>query len=220
VLALTSPSKTHNRQRAASRKQSSTYFLHIFDINADSWYNIERDMIANLSCSPQGLPALRPGIHLLHVLLLLHLLHLLLHLLHLLLHLLHLLLRLLLHLLHLLLRLLLRLLHLGGELRVCWCGVRRSSHRSCLHQRQILVVKGYYTRGRRAVVVMRKLDLARRFRAADHRCVGSGAVHGGSMRLILSLATDGGGGSGAPAGACCGGATTSMAAQLLLAGLP
>jgi hypothetical protein len=34
-----------------------------------------------------------------------------------------------------------------------------------------------------------------RFRAADHRCEGSGAVHGGSMRLRLSLATDGGGGS-------------------------
>jgi hypothetical protein len=52
VLALTSPSKTHNRQRAASRKQSFTYFLQIFGINADSWYNIERDLIA--ICPPEA----------------------------------------------------------------------------------------------------------------------------------------------------------------------
>jgi hypothetical protein len=78
----------------------------------------------------------RPSIHLLHVLLLLRLL-----------------LRLL--LLHLLPRVI--------ELRVRWCGVRRSNHRLRHHQRQTLVSEDYSTRGRRAVVVMRNFNVAQTF---------------------------------------------------------
>jgi hypothetical protein len=35
-----------------THEQSSTYFLHIFDIKADSWYYIERDVIA--ICRPDA----------------------------------------------------------------------------------------------------------------------------------------------------------------------
>jgi hypothetical protein len=38
-------------------KQSSTYFLHIFDIKADNWYYIERGMIA--ICRPDATIAAR-----------------------------------------------------------------------------------------------------------------------------------------------------------------
>jgi hypothetical protein len=50
-----------NKQQTATsgitHYQSSTYFMHIFDIKADSWYYIERDMIA--ICPPDATIAAR-----------------------------------------------------------------------------------------------------------------------------------------------------------------
>jgi hypothetical protein len=104
------------------------------------------------------------------------------------------------------------------ELHVCWCGVRRSSHRSCLHQRQILVVEGYFTRGRRAVVIMLKFYLVRTFPRGrpSLRGVWYRARRQHALEIVIGdrqRRREWG-------PMCMGGAATSMAAQLLLAGLP
>jgi hypothetical protein len=119
-------------------------------------------------------------------------------------------------LLHLLLNLQLHLLHLGGELRVGWCSVRRSSPPTLdtgggglLHSRS--PCRRYHAQIRRGANVSARPTIVAWGLAPP--CTAAACACDFHWRPTEAA------GAGPQFGACCGGAA-SMEAQLLLAGLP